>query len=540
MYNVLGYLNFNCVPTFVNLILILIFNAGSISFDICQLTIFKNLKNFSGKVPIVSTLNIAFQSFSFAMGILIFFFKNCKELKVINKIIVISGKLLKLLSIILALIDIVLLIDEFSHLDEKYFINEDIKFGNNLNNCSVYERFNKIKEIQNLPFIINEEKNSFIIEDPKKFKIVDTSRVERSFKDISGFDNDSYDDEFQDRIFSLSFMILDEILIVLSGLNWGSVEKKIGKLIDSGIESRIEDTDEKPSFCTNFFSLLAGICSLIVIIGFFVVEIILFIVITSVKKLNWANNFIIGTCMSFNLGSCVASVLLGFPMYKSNTSLNCCSIILLMILFIIYIADFYTIILSFYVIYYSYFGKTFFYYYCCNTDLSCNGLFEIHSTDIFNIDIDNEFNCVYYKIFISPTNNSFFIFLIITRIIFLIGHLFRIGSCIMYIRNSGSLEKMKKIIDFIKNEDGTFIDFDKIKIEEIVETTKQIKNGKEIEKKVTKLVRKIMPYDNYGNQANNNPDFNNANIHNINHIQFTDGNNLNSNNRMMTLNFAKK
>ena len=69
MFNILGYLNFNCIPTYVNLILILIFNAGSISFDACQLTIFSKLKNFSEKVPIISTLNLAFQSFSFAMGI---------------------------------------------------------------------------------------------------------------------------------------------------------------------------------------------------------------------------------------------------------------------------------------------------------------------------------------------------------------------------------------------------------------------------------------------------------------------------------------
>ena len=206
-----------------------------------------------------------------------------------------------------------------------------------------------------------------------------------------------------------------------------------------------------------------------------------------------------------------------------------------------YIADFYTIILSFYVIYHSYKGKTFFYYFCCYTDLSSNGLLEIDSTDIFNIDIyNNEFNCVYYKIFISPTNNSFFIFLIITRIIFLIVHLFRTGSCIMYIRNSGSLEKMKKIIDFIKNEDGTFIDFDKINIEEIVETVKQIKNGKKIEKKVTKLVRKILPNENYGNQSNKNPSYIKVNINNNNQMQYSYGNDLNSNNKIITLNFSRK
>ena len=533
MFNILGYLNFNCILTYVNLILILIFNAGSISFDACQLTIFNKLKNFSEKVPIISTLNLAFQSFSFGMGILVFFFKNCKDLKIINKIIVISGKILKILSIILSLADFILLIDEFTNIDDNYFLNSDVKFGEDSQNYSTYNRFEDLNKISDLPFIING--NKFIIEDFEKFKIVDTSFEKKRYKDISGYDGNN--NEFTDRVFAITFMIIDGILILLSGFNWGSVEKKIGKLVDGRIDSRTEDISEEPNFLVKSVRFLIGKKFIIITIIFFIVEFILFMVVFIFGKPNWAQNNIIGSCMAFDLGSCIISLIFGFPLYKTG-NFNYCSILLLVILLFFYTGNLYTIILSFYALYHSYKGKTFFYYFCYKTDILCDGLFQINSSDIINSYREIEFDYVYYKIFICPTKNSILIFLIITRVIVLIWNLYRLGSCIFYISNSGKVETIKKIIDFIRNKDGTIIDFDKIEIEEIVETVKGIKNGKETEKKITKLMQKILPSENYGNQVNNNPDYNNA-INNNNAL-YINNNNINSDNRIMNLNFSKE
>ncbi len=78
---------------------------------------------------------------------------------------------------------------------------------------------------------------------------------------------------------------------------------------------------------------------------------------------------------------------------------------------------------------------------------------------------------------------------------------------------------------------------DKIKIEEVIETVKQIKDGKEIEKNITKLVRKILPSENHQNQENNNLD-NNIIINN--HNRLTNNNNLNFGNDIITLNFSSR
>ena len=536
MFNILGYLNFNCVPTYVNLILILFFNAGSISFNACQLTKLKKLKYFSEKAPIISTLNLVFQSLSFVIGVLVFFFKNWKDLKIINKLIVNIGKILKILSILLFLVDFVILIGEFTHLDDNYFLNSDVKYGDDSPNYSADSRFKDLKKISDLPFIITE--NKFIIEDIEKFKIVGTSFQKESYKEISGYDVDEEDNKFTNRVFSLTFMVIENILILLSGLNWGSVEKKIGKLVDGPIESRIEDTTKELNFLEKYFRSLIGAKFLFFNVVFFIIEFILFIVVIIYGKPNWAQNFLIASCMAFDLGTFVFSFIFGVPLCDPG-KFNCCSIIVLTILLFFYIGNLITIILSFYAIYYSYEGKTFFYYFCYQTDILCDGLFEVNSSDIINPFSESQFNYVYYQIFLSPNNNSFLIFLMIIRVLVLVWNLSRLGCIIFYINISGSVETIKKIIEFIRNEDGTIIDLDKINIEEVVETVKKIKNGKETEKKITKLVRKIFPSENYGNQVNNNPDYNNVFINNNNNhqMQNINFNNLNSYNRTMSLNF---
>ncbi len=437
MFDIFGYLSFNCIPTFANLILILIFNSLSISFDSCQLTKFQNLKNFSKSVPIMSILNLILQSSSFISAILVFFIKNYKDKKIINKIIVVMGKILKIISIILALTDIVILVNEFSYLNENDFLNDSIKYVDESQNYTINIFYN-LKKISDLPFIIDENNNKFIAEDLEKFKIVDTSFQKESLKEISGEDN--YDDEFSSKAFSLSLMILEEILIILSGLNWGTVEKKIGKLIDGKIECREEEMSEEPNCLIKYFKFLSRIKFIIITIIFFVIEFILFVVIIIYGKPNWAQNNIFGSCMAFNLGTCFFSFFLGFPMYKASDF--CVSTVFLTILLITYIGNLYTIILSFYALYHSYKGKTFFYYFCYQTDILCDGLFEGNFSEIIDLYKEKEFNYVYYKIFICPTKKSLYTFILITRIIILIWHLYRFGSCIFFIRNSGNLDKI--------------------------------------------------------------------------------------------------
>lgn len=204
-------------------------------------------------------------------------------------------------------------------------------------------------------------------------------------------------------------MIIDEILILLSGLNWGSLEKKIGKLVEGRIDSRMEDINEEPNCLIKSIRYLIGKKFIIITIIFFVIEFILFGVVFIFSKPNWAQNNIFGSCMAFDLGTDIISLIFGIPLYKKG-NFNYCTILFLLILLFFYTGNLYTIILSFYALYHSYKGKTFFYYFCYQTDILCDGLFEIKSSDILNSYDEIEFNYVYYKIFICPTTNSFLIF----------------------------------------------------------------------------------------------------------------------------------
>ena len=81
MTNIFGCLNFNCLPPKVNLIIIAIFNLLGIGFDICQLTYFKNLNDLSLNLPLMSKINLSFQSVSLTSSIIISFIRKFMDIK---------------------------------------------------------------------------------------------------------------------------------------------------------------------------------------------------------------------------------------------------------------------------------------------------------------------------------------------------------------------------------------------------------------------------------------------------------------------------
>lgn len=181
-----------------------------------------------------------------------------------------------------------------------------------------------------LPFEINEENYSFLIKDVSKFKIVDVSE---SFYDINKVENDSdYENgkNVGDVAFSLSFTILDEILILLSGLNWGSIEKKIKYLIDTKIENRLENYNEQPNLLLKYLTFLRGLTYIITSIIIFVVNFIIFIVIIIFGKPRWLQNNIFGNCLAFDLGTFLLNCMFSFTL-REGVDLNLCISIFLLV-----------------------------------------------------------------------------------------------------------------------------------------------------------------------------------------------------------------
>ena len=51
--------------------------------------------------------------------------------------------------------------------------------------------------------------------------------------------------------------VLEELVNIFSALNWGSVKKKTEKLIESGLESRVDDVGEDENCITKFFIMMS-------------------------------------------------------------------------------------------------------------------------------------------------------------------------------------------------------------------------------------------------------------------------------------------
>ena len=87
--------------------------------------------------------------------------------------------------------------------------------------------------------------------------------------------------------------VLEELVNIFSALNWGSVKKKTEKLIESGLESRVDDVGEDENCITKFFIMMSGkkfyIFSVVVTIS----NLVFIILVFTLNFIAWINNGVV-------------------------------------------------------------------------------------------------------------------------------------------------------------------------------------------------------------------------------------------------------
>ena len=154
---------------------------------------------------------------------MVFFKKKFMNQKSINKTITISGKILKIIIIPFSIINIIVLVKSFINFENNSFLNSSIKYGDNSTNYTNIDRMNDLKGVKDISLQLYKDNNEefFIIKDDSKFSFINTSE---EFIDYESYNEGILNGE--DFLFSLIY-ILNELYSILTGLNWGAVEKKL-------------------------------------------------------------------------------------------------------------------------------------------------------------------------------------------------------------------------------------------------------------------------------------------------------------------------
>ena len=320
-------------------------------------------------------------------------------------------------------------------------------------------------------------------------------------------------------MYYILLFIFEQLMEIVSGLNWGSLATKVEKLIDTKIESRFDDSGEETNCFSKFFIAMHSTLFYVFSVIIFIINLIFCILIVN-NILEWMKNNLIETCWCWDLAIMLLYLILFYPKKRNCKENNenqkdRIKVVALIIAFIFCLVEIYTCTLSFYAIYYSFKGKTYFYYFCFDTEEACECLFSLYENNNCYIDDvkDRNINTAYYyyyKIFLNNGSSGIFIFSIIMRIIMFIWNLAFIVNILLFPQLFSNLQKFKRIINFVRNEDGTITDLDDISIKEIHEGFKggNKADSKENlgEKKVIKLQKvirkKITANNNYVSNTN--------------------------------------
>ena len=209
------------------------------------------------------------------------------------------------------------------------------------------------------------------------------------------------------------------------------------------------------------------------------------------------------------------------------------------------IVEFFSCILSFYSIYYSMKGKTFFYYHCIGDIFHCEDIFSYRDDNgihPYNLNKDQAINgeeiyYFYFKIYLKKGEKTFVYLGMIIRVIVLVYNIVTIANYLIYLNICGGFNNLKKVVCFIRNDDGTFTDLIDISIKEenVGYEEGNAAGEKVVEKKAYKLKRicnKKTPINILSNNLNNN-NYNQNVFKNNNYVN----RNLNNNN-LLYLNMA--
>ena len=475
MSNCLNCFRFNCISTTGNLIIIFIFNALGISLNAYKIHRSNYKKKISKSIPTLSTIEIVLNSISTINSILVFFTKNTMNKKVINRTITITSKILKYILVIFSLVNVFVLIKSFINFEGNNFLNSSNKYGNDSPDYTYDNRIKDLKKIKDilLEYHTDGEDNEeyFLVKDNSKFNYVNYSEV---LEDYRVFDTDEI---FGDHIYYVILYLLEELMNIFAALNWDSIETKTKKLIDTGIQSRFEDFGENENCITNLFLMMNGkkfyFCSVVISI----LNIVFIFIAFTFNKIGWLNNNITFDTWIFDVGIMTYYVIMLAFVYccdknnknSGNNAKGCCSslrnFIIYILVIIILLGAFYTNILSFFAVYYSYKGKTFIYYYCYDTLLNCQKLFQFELYYEYDpIPVDYSYIYYYYfKIFLSKGSIGILILALLMRLIMFIWVFTAIAKLLIF---SNLIGPLKKVVYFIKNNDGTITDLDDINIEE--------------------------------------------------------------------------
>ena len=376
-------ISFNCVPTKGNLIIISILNAFGIAVNSYKVHRDKYKEIISKTIPSIS---ISLESISFVFSIIVFFIKHFMDRKPINKIITLGSKILKIILVIYSFISIFILVKGFINLDDNSFLYNPSIYGKNTSDYTNVNRMNDLKKVKDisLAFYQGDGIEYYEVNSNSKINLINSSQ---EFIDYTTLYEESYLKDVN--IYIVCLYLLEELLNIFSGLNWGSIETKVGKLIDTSIESRLEDDGVERNCLINFLIITRRIEFRIFSVVLFILNIIFILLFYTFNKIEWLNNSIVLSCWCVD-GAIMFYYVLGIISFccdkkkgndnptsnqsikkvKCSCSYICDLIILLFILFIL-IIEFYACILSFYAVYYSFKGYTFFYYYCYDKPLIC-------------------------------------------------------------------------------------------------------------------------------------------------------------------------
>ena len=268
MTNIHGCLNFNCLPTKVNLIFIAIIDASSIIINSFRMKDEEFKSKIYDKYPILEIINIFLDTISLVLCIFSILTTKCMNRKKINKTLTSISAILEYVKIIFSFVNIFIIIKGFINFDNNYFLY-DPAFNNNYDAYPKDQRIEGLKKIKFAPFEYYEEriihhtvysgdyeeiKSTIIITDESKFYYFNYSKKYINFKKEKSTIPIFEDDNFGD----LLLYLLAEILEMLGALNWGSVGTKVEKLIDEKIETRLEDYGEEKDCIANFILTMRG------------------------------------------------------------------------------------------------------------------------------------------------------------------------------------------------------------------------------------------------------------------------------------------
>lgn len=154
--------------------------------------------------------------------------------KSVNQTITSISITLEVTIIIFSILNMILIIKGYVNFENNDFLNIAIKLGQRgTEYYTNIERLNELKKIKYAPFEYSESLQTMIITDKNKFYFLNGSQKFNDFTKNTFID--TLIDTFGDG--TLFLLLLGEILNIFCALNWGSVKKKIAKLIDNKIES---------------------------------------------------------------------------------------------------------------------------------------------------------------------------------------------------------------------------------------------------------------------------------------------------------------